>query len=333
MKFLKTILLLIATFFPSKLRIGLLKVLGFKIDWKCKIGVFSLLLAEEIEIGRMSKIGSFSIVKCGKKLVLKEYAEIAPFVMIYGDSSLYMDSATYIGPRAVLNISKDITMGFYSAVGPGSYLYTHGVWLPYTDGYPRKFEPIILKPYSWVPARVFISPGIVIGENTIISPGQSIFKNIPDNVYYTGNTSNKQSVPISLIKNNSPVYIRIIDLLQEFNKSVLNNKVLSFYEDLDKQSLNATLLFNNKTYTLVVFKHDCIGINVIDNKKKNHIYFFPKIMSFEKITHDNCFLFNPLVCSKPKEKITKSLHLFFEKECGLRFGIEKALKQYYHFKS
>jgi acetyltransferase-like isoleucine patch superfamily enzyme len=323
---IKKIILILSSVLPSIIRVYTLKLLGFKVHTTAKIGIFTLILAEKIEIGKHAKIGSLSIIKCDKNLVIKEKAEVSSFVLIYGESSLFMDAASYIGPRAMINVSRDVTIGYYSAIGPGSYIYTHGVWLPYTDGYPRKFAPVKLQSYVWLPAKVFVGPGVEIGKNTIASSGISIYKNISSNLFYTGGT--KPSMPISFILNKDDTYQRVIDLLVEFIEKFENetNSFFSFNDELNR--MENTFKFKNKVYRFVVFKSK---VSLLDIKKykecPNDIYFLPEFE--EPLLSDDyqAFCFKPIVCSVPKTKPAKKLLTFFERECGLRFGFNKPLIQ------
>jgi acetyltransferase-like isoleucine patch superfamily enzyme len=327
LKFIKKILLVLSSVLPGLIRIYFLKAIGFKVHNTARIGMFTLLIADKIEIGKYAKIGSLSIIKCDKNVILKDNTEISSFVLIYGENSLYMDSASYIGPKAMLNTSRDITIGFYSAIGPASLVYTHGVWHPYTDGYPRKFEPVTLKSFVWIPAKVFIGPGVTIGKHTIIASGENIFKNVPENVFYTG--GKKPNLPIQFLISKEDRTTRIIHLLTDFlskfnldssNKFMeVENLVFTYQFELEGKS-NKFIIFGGEV--------DLKSLNTKGNKP-NTILFIPQLK--EKLLPDSyqAFCFHPIICSKPKSSMAKQLKSFFERECGLRFGINEPLQKYF----
>ena len=48
-------------------------------------------------------------------------------------------------------------------------------------------KPIIIKDGAWICANVFIGPGVTIGENTVVTAGSVVTKDLPANMICSGN--------------------------------------------------------------------------------------------------------------------------------------------------
>jgi acetyltransferase-like isoleucine patch superfamily enzyme len=325
-KSIRKIVLILSIIFPGFVRVFIMKFLGFKVHSSVRIGLFTMILADDIEIGKYSKIGSFTIIKCDRKLVMKDSAEISSFVLIYGERSLLMDSASYVGPKAVLNVSRDITIGYYSAIGPGSYVFTHGVWLPYTEGYPRKFESVRLKSHVWIPAKVFIGPGVTIGENTIIASGERIFQNVPHNTFFSG--SSKRNVPIDIIRDKQPVEKLLVTLLNEFIESLCN---LQAFADSKENCTTISFSYKRQFFQFCILPDLQFIPDQLTDYQNKRTYYFLTASEKKNISTDDygVFCFRPLMCSGCSTSMFKKLRRFFERECGLKFGVNSPLKEYF----
>lgn len=189
LSFGQIVVALLPAFLPSRLRVWLYKLLGAQFGKHVSIGIGSIVMASsfsKLRIGDYSSIRNFSVVIC-REIDIGAYTEIAPFVWIWGAGRLKIGNKCYIGPRAVVNVRRnDFVMGDYAGLGPASMVYTHGQWLPYTQGWPRKYADVVLKDYTWIPARVFISPGVTVGEQSIIASGAVLTKSIPSHVFAGG---------------------------------------------------------------------------------------------------------------------------------------------------
>lgn len=174
---------------PSRFKVMIYRLAGASIGKKASIGIGTIVLAEsfkKINIGNYTSIRNFSIIICGD-ITIGKYSEIAPFTWIWGSGKLNIGNKCYIGPRCIINLRRNnFYMGNYAGVGPSSVIYTHGQWLPYTQGWPRKYGDVKLEDYAWVPARVFISPGVTIGKESIIGSGAVVTKSIPPRTFAAG---------------------------------------------------------------------------------------------------------------------------------------------------
>jgi hypothetical protein len=65
-------------------------------------------------------------------------------------------------------------------------IFTHGVWLPYVDGYPRRFADVVLGDRVWIPASVTVLPGVEIGDGAMVGAGAVVTKDVPAGAFVAG---------------------------------------------------------------------------------------------------------------------------------------------------
>ena len=138
--------------------------------------------------------------------------------VVYGEGSLLMGDGSYIGPRAWINCAARIQLGRHTGVGPGSMIFTHGVWLPYLEGHPRKFEDVVLGDQVWVPANVTILPGVTIGNNAIIGAGAVVTKDVPPGTFAAGVPAKPVGEVATMRAPSTPEHldIRAREMLEDF---------------------------------------------------------------------------------------------------------------------
>jgi acetyltransferase-like isoleucine patch superfamily enzyme len=186
---------------PSSLKAAYYRRQGARIGRGVKFGLFSVLLAEQIEIGDDTVIGPLSFIRC-RRLRLGNRVRIAAMVAIdtydvkIGHDSVIMEQVVVGGmktprsrlevgarvkifPYCFLNPTEPIVIEDEVGVGGSNYLFTHGSWQPVIDGFPVGFGPITLRKGVWLPWRVFILPNVEVGEYATIGAGAVINKNIP----------------------------------------------------------------------------------------------------------------------------------------------------------
>jgi acetyltransferase-like isoleucine patch superfamily enzyme len=206
---------------PSRLKTAIYKLFGAQIGRGVSIGFGSFILADsfsKIRIGDYSKIRQFTLIACSE-VSIGPYSEIAMFVWIWGAGKLRIADKCYVGPRCVINLRRnDFTMGSYAGLGPGSMVYTHGQWLPYTQGWPRTYGDVTLEDYAWVPAKVLLLPGVKVGTKSIIGSGAVVTKEIPPYSFAGG-------VPAKVI---SPVK----EVMEEIDEQELFRRIVRIAEDL-----------------------------------------------------------------------------------------------------
>jgi acetyltransferase-like isoleucine patch superfamily enzyme len=186
---------------PSPLKVAYYRWKGARIGRGVRIGLFSVLLADDISIGDGTRIGPLSFIRC-RRLVIGNRSRIASLVaidtneVVIGHDTVLMEQTVIGGmktPRSRIHIGSRVKVFPYSflnptepiviedevGIGGANYLFTHGSWQPVLDGFPIGFGPITLRKGVWLPWRVFILPGVEVGEYSTIGAGAVINKSIP----------------------------------------------------------------------------------------------------------------------------------------------------------
>ncbi len=213
------------------------------------IGLLTVIRGRSIHIGRFVKIGSMTFVDT-EKIFIDDDARINEQVIIGGIKN--PDSYIKIGKRAIimeysfLNPTKPLIIGDDSGIGGHCLLFTHGSWLSQLDGYPVTFAPITLGKNVWLPWRVFIMPGVEIGDNVVVGANSLINKSLPENCLAAG-------TPAKIIKENFPD-----QLPEEKRTSMVNDIMDSFVEhlsyngyDVEKTELEKGVQLRISNYEMV----------------------------------------------------------------------------------
>jgi acetyltransferase-like isoleucine patch superfamily enzyme len=193
-----------------------------------------------------------------EQIIIDEDARINENVIIGGTKT--PDSLIKIGKRVIImeysfiNPTKSIIIGDDSGIGGHCLLFTHGSWLNQLDGFPVTFAPINIGKNVWLPWRVFVMPGVTIGDNVVIGAQSLITTDLPSNVLAAGS-------PAKVIKENYPKKISeekrqelIAQIIVEFKTyleyNAVHTKQDNFNEGsiliVNKKNKNQRLLFLNK---------------------------------------------------------------------------------------
>jgi len=116
----------------------------------------------------------------GHGVVIKPSVNILfPWKLIVGDHS-------WIGEESwILNFEK-ISIGSHACVSQRAFLCAgnHDFRKP---SMPYRNGPITIYSGAWVGAQVFVGPGVEIGEETVITAGSVVLKNLPAATICGGN--------------------------------------------------------------------------------------------------------------------------------------------------
>ena len=208
-----------------------------------KIGFLTMVRGKEIHIGRFVKIGSMSIIDT-EKIFIDEDARISEQVFIGGmrtpQSSLRLGKRTTIMQMSYINPTLPIEIGDDSGVGGHCLFFTHGSWSNQLDGFPVKFAPIKLGKKVWLPWRVFLMPGVTIGDNVVIGANSLISSDIPSNSLAAG-------APAKVIKSDYP---KTPSLIQK--QEMLNQIFLDFKEFIEYSGFAITESKNENGFELIL---------------------------------------------------------------------------------
>ncbi len=89
-------------------------------------------------------------------------------------------------PISWLDCDYGITMGDRVGVGGHGLIFTHGSWANRFLGAPVTFGSVHIADRVWLPWRVFIMPGVTLGERSIIGAGSVVTRSVPDHALAAG---------------------------------------------------------------------------------------------------------------------------------------------------
>lgn len=289
----KQIVSLLCFLLPSFFSCQLLKLLGHKIGRNACLSIFSYIYADKVEIGNDVVIRPFVFIHV-QELSIGADSLISFGSLIKGCKKFSTKGKNFIGVFCLINCDENVTIGYYSGIGPRSVVYTHGSFLPITMGYPAKFEEVVLEDYVWVAMAVRILPGTHIESNCIINPGVVLKSTVKAN---------------SLVEFQPAAFsMKNLHRVQIFLKKRLHNQLPKFIEDF--------LVMNGMDY-----RHLTVD-NSFSVEDKFIFQYFPETNTIDlnygskKITYD----FNEFSTDFSKLKIHKKFLFYLRRRCGITLG-------------
>jgi acetyltransferase-like isoleucine patch superfamily enzyme len=186
---------------PTSLKVAYYRLRGAKIGVDVKMGVGSVIVADEVEIGdgssigfgtylraRRVKIGRFARVGSvsffdAETIEIGEDAKISEQVFVGGlsspESHFHLGARTTLMQHTFINVARPVFIGDDTGVGGKCTIFTHGSWQNMLDGYPVAFAPVTIGNNVWIPWQVFIMPGVRIGDGATIGAGALVTSDVP----------------------------------------------------------------------------------------------------------------------------------------------------------
>lgn len=225
---------------PSFLKVWYYRLRGARIGRGVHIGVLTVIVARTIEIGEGCEIGFATIIR-GREVILRRHVKIGSMTFldvertfidddtkinerVFAGGPMLPESELRVGKNCIimqytfLNATKPIVIGDGSGIGGHCLLFTHGSWQSQLDGYPVTFAPITIGKNVWLPWRIFVLPGVTVGDSVTIGANSLVTRNIPAGSLATG-------MPAQVLRR-SPDYprhpdhgerrVRLQGILQEF---------------------------------------------------------------------------------------------------------------------
>jgi len=190
----RTILQILAFFFPHPVNVWLHRLASAKIGRHALIHPGVLILARSVEIGPSARI-RFGTMISARSFSAGEKTLIGYFVQAKGMSDLKIGPACVIGPQTMINCDCPVTLNYYSGVGPRCTLFTHGSFLPTTEGYRTTFGSIELKEKAWVTMGSTVGPGVTVGAGTTVMPGTVLLESVGPKRLVSGNPVKLMNIP------------------------------------------------------------------------------------------------------------------------------------------
>ncbi len=120
-------------------------------------------------------------------------------ILMYGDGNISIGENTYIGRLSRIQVSKgsSVIIGKNCKIGPHFQVWTqsNNVDCDFSDNskISHKYGNIIIGDAVWIGTNVVISPGVKIGNNSIIGAYSIVTKDVPDFAIVAG-------IPAKLIR-------------------------------------------------------------------------------------------------------------------------------------
>ena len=185
---------------PPFLKKVLLRVfLRARIAPSAHIGWFASVRGRTLVMDEHSSIGALTLVRCDGDVRIGRYAEVSSFTLCYGAGGFALGEHSYVGPQCLINADEDVCIGHHSALGPRSMVFTHGSFLPVTEGYPTRLAAVTVGDRAWLAAGVFLHPGVRVGDDVIVNSRAVVAGDIPSGVVAEGSPA-RAVFPLERVK-------------------------------------------------------------------------------------------------------------------------------------
>ena len=186
---------------PGAAKKALYRLKGYKIGKKVSIGFGSVIAGDDVVIGDGASIGFLSFIRgrtirIGRRVrigattfidtphfEIGEDSKINEQVFIGGlqfpDSKLVIGRNCQIMQMSFINPARSITIGDDSGVGGDCLIFGHNSWLSQLEGYKVDFEPIEIGRSVSLAWRVFVLPGVTIGDGAVVGANSLVSSAIP----------------------------------------------------------------------------------------------------------------------------------------------------------
>jgi acetyltransferase-like isoleucine patch superfamily enzyme len=173
---------------PPFLKKLLLRVaFGAEVAPTARLGWFSAVRGRTVALGAHSRVRPLTLVRCDGDVRLGRHAEVSSFVLVYGAGGFALGDHSYVGPQCLVNADEDVRIGARSALGPRCMVFTHGSFLPYTEGYPVRLAGVTVGDRTWIAAGVFLHPGVRVGDDVLVNARAVVQGDVPDGTVAEGN--------------------------------------------------------------------------------------------------------------------------------------------------
>jgi len=185
---LRTLIFALLFVLPPALKPWVLRTCcGAQVGRHVHIGWFASLMGRHISLGDRCAIRPLTLIRCDGDIAVGRYALVSSFTLVYGARGLRLGEHSYIGPQCLINTEEEVRIGRWSALGARCMVYTHGSFLPFTEGYWVRFGPVSIGDYVWCAAGVFLQPGAEVGDNSFVNSRSVVGGVLPPGSVAEGN--------------------------------------------------------------------------------------------------------------------------------------------------
>lgn len=204
-----------------------------------------------LQIGKYSHIGDNCRIR-GNNISIGNHFYNSKDLNIGGGGNTNPTANLIIGDRCVIhntfiNLSSEVIIGNDVGFSYNVSLVTHGYWLSVLDGYPAKFD------------KILIGNGVIVGYGTIILMGVSIADNI---VIGAGSVVTKSlTKEKSIYAGNPAKFIRTIEEPSFADKKENLTKIINNYNDIKK--FHGILSNIKVTYPEILVDNCCFNVETM----------------------------------------------------------------------
>jgi len=157
--------------------------MSFEIGEDCQIHESAIINVERGYLGPRSIVRAGVIiegqtVQIGAEAYLDTRARIGggscfgPVAMLMAGDWLHM------GVDSHINIARPVSIGDEVGIGIETKIFTHGAYLPVSDGFPAQWAPVYIGNRVWLP-KAWVNPGVTIGDDVVVSAMSLVNKDLP----------------------------------------------------------------------------------------------------------------------------------------------------------
>jgi acetyltransferase-like isoleucine patch superfamily enzyme len=186
---------------PSPLKKILYRLKGYRIGRGVSLGLGSVVLGREVEIGDHARIGFLTVVR-GNTLRIGAHVQIGAMSILdtphlelgegtkineqvfvgglqFPDSRLVVGRNCQIMQMTFINPARSIVIGDDTGIGGDCLIFGHTSWLSRFEGYPVDFQSIEIGNSVSIAWRVFLVPGVKIGDGVVVGANSLVTHSLP----------------------------------------------------------------------------------------------------------------------------------------------------------
>jgi acetyltransferase-like isoleucine patch superfamily enzyme len=295
---------------------------GARVGKHVSIGWFASIAAREIELGDYAAVRAVTLIRLDGVFRLGRQSEISNFCLVYGASDLEIGDQCYVGPQSLLNCDEPVRMGYYSALGPRSMVFTHGSFLPFTQGYWVKLAGVTIGSHVWCAAGVFLHPGVEIGDECFVNSRSVVTQSIAAGSVVEGNPARVVQQMEAVRRKMSPrrVDAALQQMLRDFARVTLEREM--GIGEIQCSLRQTTFVWQGRNY-LVQIVLPALGIDVAPTPAAMNATTILLLNQFDGAppVHDRWFDVVNLVAPPSQDPIHAALRRFMQRYYGMRFRL------------
>ncbi|HXG48581.1 MAG TPA: hypothetical protein VNO52_13210, partial [Methylomirabilota bacterium] len=237
--------MLLMGWLPSPLKKFIYRLKGYQIGRGVSLGFGTVICGRDVSIGDHTHVGFLSFVR-GKSIRIGAHVQIGSTTMLdtphleigdgtrineqvfvgglqFPDSRLVVGRNCQIMQMSFINPARSITIGDDTGIGGHCLLFGHTSWLSAFEGYPVDFQPIEIGHSVSLAWRVFLLPGVRIGDGAVIGANSLVKGTIPPRCLAVGFPARVVSV--------APEFPR--EVSEEDRRRILHEVVAAFLAFLE----------------------------------------------------------------------------------------------------